>query len=42
MMPSWVPQPAGLQEVVETLHNSTRSQDIEVQRTITLVIQLPD
>lgn len=38
-MSSWVPQPAGLQEVVETLHNSTRSQDVEVQRTITLKLE---
>jgi hypothetical protein len=39
MMSGWSPQPAGLQEVLETLHNSTRTNEPEVQKAITIVIK---
>ncbi|KAF8525967.1 armadillo-type protein [Hysterangium stoloniferum] len=39
MSGGWVPQPAGLREVLETLHTSTRSQDTEVQKAITLKLE---
>lgn len=37
MMSGWTPQPAGLQEVLETLHNSTRTNEPEIQKAITIV-----
>lgn len=39
MMSGWTPQPAGLQEVLETLHNSTRTNELEMQKAITIVIK---
>jgi hypothetical protein len=41
MMSVWTPQPAGLQEVLETLHNSTRTNEPEMQKAITIVTRPP-
>ena len=38
-MSGWTPQPGGLQEVLETLHNSTRTNEPEMQKAITIVIE---
>ncbi|THH08002.1 hypothetical protein EW145_g3006, partial [Phellinidium pouzarii] len=35
-MASWVPQQAGLQEILQTIHDSTDSNNTELQRNITL------
>ncbi|KLO11081.1 ARM repeat-containing protein [Schizopora paradoxa] len=35
-MTTWAPQQAGLQEILQTIHDSTDSQNAEVQRNITL------
>lgn len=35
-MASWTPQPAGLQEILQTIHEST-DHNVQVQRTITSV-----
>ncbi|KAF7979025.1 hypothetical protein HWV62_44005 [Athelia sp. TMB] len=34
-MASWVPQPGGLQEILQTIHESTDTQNADVQRDIT-------
>ncbi|RPD57675.1 ARM repeat-containing protein [Lentinus tigrinus ALCF2SS1-7] len=34
-MASWTPQPAGLQEILQTIHESTDTRNSAVQRTIT-------
>ncbi|KAI0919076.1 hypothetical protein AcW1_003452 [Taiwanofungus camphoratus] len=34
-MSSWTPQPAGLQEILQTIHDSTDTQNSQVQRNIT-------
>ena len=36
-MASWVPQPGGLQEILQTIHESTDTQNADVQRDITTV-----
>lgn len=36
-MTSWTPQPTGLQEILQTIHESTDTQNREVQRNITHV-----
>lgn len=36
-MSSWTPQPAGLQEILQTIHDSTDTQNSQVQRNITHV-----
>lgn len=39
-MATWAPQEAGLQEILQTIHDSTDSRNAEVQRNITLVSSL--
>ncbi|KAH9944774.1 ARM repeat-containing protein [Amylocystis lapponica] len=34
-MTSWTPQPAGLQEILQTIHDSTDTRNTQVQRNIT-------
>ena len=34
---AWAPQPAGLQEILQTIHDSTDSQNPQVQKNITQV-----
>lgn len=36
-MATWAPQQAGLQEILQTIHDSTDTHNAEVQRTITIV-----
>ena len=36
-MASWAPQQAGLHEILQTIHESTDTNNAEVQRNITLV-----
>jgi hypothetical protein len=36
-MTAWTPQPAGLQEILQTIHESTDTQNAQVQRAITTV-----
>lgn len=36
-MASWAPQPSGLQEILQTIHQSTDTQNADVQRDITTV-----
>lgn len=39
-MATWAPQQAGLQEILQTIHESTDTNNTEVQRNITLVSYL--
>lgn len=36
-MATWAPQQAGLQEILQTIHESTDTHNADVQRTITIV-----
>jgi hypothetical protein len=37
---AWTPQPNGLQEILQTIHESTDSQNTDLQRNITHVLLL--